>query len=46
MSTVAGLLASFLGGFVIDQFGVKSLLGICAAAAVAGIVLIFRFAED
>ena len=46
MGTAAGLLASFLGGFVIDRFGVKSLLGICTAAALAGIILIFRFAED
>ncbi len=45
-STAAGLLASFLGGFAIDRFGVKSLLGLCAAFSLAGIVLIFRFAED
>ena len=42
----AGLLASLMGGFVIDIFGVRVLLLVCVAMSVLGTVLIFIYTRE
>ena len=45
MSTGSGLLASLAGGFIIDRFGVRSLLILCLITSLLGMILIFLSAR-